>query len=119
MCENSRKTKILISGCLLERELMEDIAGQLPEGELPVSPCDWPFRYDGNSKAMTDARLVRWAEEGRLVPICPEVMGGLTMPRDPAEISCGRVYSCSGTDVTEEYTRGAGVGRKSVTPPRV
>jgi len=100
-------TKIIISACLLEREVMEEAARHLPEGELSVSPRDWPFRYDGKSKALKDARLACWAEEGRLIPICPEVMGGLPVPRDPSEISAGRVISRSGADVTFEYTCGA------------
>ncbi|MCR4669533.1 MAG: DUF523 domain-containing protein [Clostridia bacterium] len=86
---------------------MEEALSRLPEAERLVSLCDWPYRYDGNSKALPDERLARWAEEGRLVPICPEVMGGLPVPRDPSEIRCGRVISRSGVDVTEEYNCGA------------
>lgn len=100
-------TNILISACLLTREAMEEVRRHLPEGELPVLPSDWPYRYDGNSKALPDERLARWAEEGRLIPVCPEVMGGLPVPREPSEISDGRVISRAGADVTAEYVRGA------------
>ncbi len=107
MCDNSGKTKMLISACLLTHEAMEEALSRLPEAERLVSLCDWPYRYDGNSKALPDERLARWAEEGRLVPICPEVMGGLPVPRDPSEIRDGRVISRAGADVTAEYARGA------------
>lgn len=42
-----------------------------------------------------------------LVPICPEVMGGLSTPRPPAERQGARVINKEGTDVTEQYRKGA------------
>jgi uncharacterized protein YbbK (DUF523 family) len=62
------KNKILISACLL---------GQ-------------PVRYDGQSKEVENSTLNRWHKEGRLVPVCPEVSGGLPVPRPAAEITAGR-----------------------------
>jgi uncharacterized protein YbbK (DUF523 family) len=44
----------------------------------------------------------------RLIPVCPEQLGGLPTPRPPAEIRGGRVITASGSDVTEAYCRGAG-----------
>ena len=44
----------------------------------------------------------------RLVPICPEVAGGLPTPRPAAERQPdGQVVTGSGDDVTAEYERGA------------
>jgi uncharacterized protein YbbK (DUF523 family) len=43
----------------------------------------------------------------RLVPICPEVAGGLPTPRAAAEIVGNRVVNDAGDDVTAEYVRGA------------
>ena len=44
----------------------------------------------------------------RLVPVCPEVLGGLTTPRPAAEISAaGEVVNIEGEDVTAAYRRGA------------
>ena len=42
-----------------------------------------------------------------LVPICPEFMGGLSIPRDPSEIKEDRVISNKGVDVTSNYLSGA------------
>jgi uncharacterized protein YbbK (DUF523 family) len=42
-----------------------------------------------------------------MVPVCPEILGGLPTPREPAEISGGSVRTMSGADVTENYERGA------------
>ena len=52
-------------------------------------------------------------ETGEAVMVCPEVIGGLPIPRDPAEIIGGngfdvwkdqaKVWTTSGEDVTEAY----------------
>ena len=75
--------KLLISACLL--------------GEK----C----RYDGCSKPNECA--LRLASKYELIPICPEVMGGLPTPRKPSEINGERVIMVDGTDVTAEYKKGA------------
>lgn len=48
-------------------------------------------------------------ERFRLVPVCPETVGGLPTPRPAAERSAvdGRVRTADGTDVTDAYERGA------------
>ena len=47
-------------------------------------------------------------ETYHLIPICPEVMGGLPTPRVPAEVQSDRkVMRADGVDVTENYRRGA------------
>ena len=75
--------KILVSRCLL--------------GE----PC----RYDGASKPHPAIQSL--AEWHTLVPVCPEVDGGLPTPRIPAERKGDSVINQSGVDVTREYTLGA------------
>lgn len=64
-------------------------------------------RYDQKSRPLDEKLLERLAEVHRLIPICPEVYGGLPTPRPPAEISKGRVINAEGRDVTAEYKRGA------------
>ena len=44
----------------------------------------------------------------RLIPVCPETVGGLPTPRPAAEIQPpGRVRTAAGEDVTDAYERGA------------
>ena len=62
-------------------------------------------RYDGNSKP--NEKIINLKEKYNLIPICPEIMGGLPTPRMPAEIKDGRVKTENGIDVTEEYKKGA------------
>lgn len=58
----------------------------------------------GSPRAVIDEFRTRY----RLIPVCPEVAGGLPVPRDAAEIqSDGRVVTTEGDDVTDAYERGA------------
>ena len=83
------KPKILISACLL--------------GEN----C----KYNGgnNADAISAEALDKLRQIYELVAVCPECMGGLTTPREPAEICAnGRVVTkFSGCDVTAEFILGA------------
>lgn len=90
------KSKILISACLLGHAV----------------------RYDGKGKPLAHPAIERWREEGRLVTICPEMAGGMAVPRPPAEIENGasgldvlegraRVIEITGGDVTSQFIDGA------------
>jgi len=62
-------------------------------------------RFDG--QLIGDERVIRLAEHHTLIPVCPELYGGLPTPRLPGEIRDGRVYDKAGSDVTAPYMRGA------------
>jgi len=81
------RRKILISACLLGENV----------------------KYDGGNNALHVTILERWKEEGILVPICPEVLGGLSVPRLPCEVLKGtsRVVNRIGEDVSEAFEKGA------------
>ncbi|QGY39851.1 DUF523 domain-containing protein [Pseudodesulfovibrio cashew] len=65
-------------------------------------------RYNGETESLHAVeRLLR---EGRAIPFCPEVFGGLPTPRPPCEIRDGRVVDSEGNDRTEEFRRGAEEG---------
>jgi uncharacterized protein YbbK (DUF523 family) len=95
LCYSQTMIRILISACLL--------------GE--------PVRYDGQTVGVNDPMLLRWQKERRLVSICPEVAGGLSVPRERAEILDGdgngvlagtaRVVDRSGEDITVFFIKGA------------
>ncbi|WP_462380699.1 2-thiouracil desulfurase family protein [Pseudomonas sp. Marseille-QA0892] len=86
--------KILVSRCLLGQRV----------------------RYDGGAHGPFDL-LAQWHGQGRVVPLCPEVFGGLPTPRAPAEIPGGQgadvldgkrpVLTDVGDDVTGAFVRGA------------
>ena len=85
-----------------------------------VSACllGHAVRYNGTDKKADHDVLARWVAEGRVVAVCPEVAGGLAVPRPPAEIEGGaggaavlaggaRVVALTGQDVTTAFVHGA------------
>ena len=66
-----------------------------------------PCRYDGASRL--DRQVLEPHKAGHtLIPVCPEVLGGLDTPRAPAELQPdGRVVNGNGEDVTAAYRAGA------------
>ncbi|NUT81160.1 MULTISPECIES: DUF523 domain-containing protein [Pseudomonas] len=73
-------------------------------------------RYDGGASGPFD-QLQQWLDEGRIVPLCPEVAGGLPTPRAAAEIAGGQgaqvlddqamVITTDGEDVSAQFLSGA------------
>ena len=63
-------------------------------------------RYDGKSKP--DKKVMALASEKVLIPVCPEQLGGLPIPRVPSEIQGQRVISKEGDDLTAQFEHGAG-----------
>ena len=82
-----------------------------------VSACllGCPTAYDGGARPQE--KLVALAAQGRVVPVCPEMAGGLPTPRPSAEIVGGdgddvldghaQVVTVAGEDVTGAFLRGA------------
>ncbi|MDX8397436.1 MAG: DUF523 domain-containing protein [Mariprofundaceae bacterium] len=77
--------KILVSACLLGEKV----------------------RYDGQEKQLNSAILLQWQLEKRLLVLCPEVTGGLPVPRLPAEIQGQKVMNIAAEDVTSAFELGA------------
>ena len=62
-------------------------------------------RYDGGTQPRED--LIKLYQAGKLIPVCPEQLGGLPTPRDPAEQIGNKLITNQGADVTAEYAKGA------------
>ena len=62
-------------------------------------------RYDGASK--TYEKIDELKEKYNLIPICPEVLGGLSTPRVPSEIVGDKVINKDGFDNTMYFVNGA------------
>ncbi len=82
------KEKILVSSCLLGN----------------------PVRYDGLAQPYGEVLKLKTKYE--LIAFCPEVEGGLSTPRSPAEIINHKVININGDDVTKEYKKGAELALK-------
>lgn len=96
-----RVEKILVSACLLGQAV----------------------RYDGGAYGPF-AQLLHWQAQGRVLPLCPEVAGGLPTPRPAAEIIGGQgaqvldglvqVSSIDGADVSAAFVAGAQIAERLV-----
>lgn len=75
--------------------------------KILVSACllGIPCRYDG--KSMPNEKVMALKEKYTLIPVCPEIYGGLPTPRTPSERVGDLVLMKDGKDVTENYNRGA------------
>jgi uncharacterized protein YbbK (DUF523 family) len=81
--------------------------------KVAVSSCllGAAVRYNARDKKCDHPILQRWIDEGRIVSVCPEMLGGLGTPRPPAEIvrhdGVRRVITNEGCDVTTAFEEGA------------
>ena len=75
-------------------------------------------RYNGTDAKIEDPDLQELVDKGLAVIVCPELDGGLEVPRKPCEIKglgggkgvlkgCGRVLNSDSEDLTEAFFRGA------------
>lgn len=62
-------------------------------------------KYNGKNNYIPLIEKIK--EKYNIIVICPEVMGGLSIPRDPSEISGNKVINNKMKDVTFEYNKGA------------
>ena len=81
-----------------------------PRPALLVSACLLGVRCNHQGAASPSAAVAALATTHDLVPVCPEVAGGLPIPRPAAELQPdGSVRTGAGDDVTDAYRRGAEV----------
>ena len=76
-----------------------------------------PVRYNGTGKVIQHSLIQQWQKENRLLSVCPEIAGGMSTPRAPAEIIAGNgatvlsqqsnVLNNEGHDVTDAFILGA------------
>ena len=62
-------------------------------------------KYNGGNNL--NPQLEALLEKYELIPFCPEVEGGLSIPRNPSEIKGDRVVMDNNKDVTREFEFGA------------
>lgn len=62
-------------------------------------------KYNGKNNG--NGELQEYLRGKEIVPVCPETMGGLPIPREPVEWLKGRAIYKSGGDVTAEFAKGA------------
>ncbi|MCI8290814.1 MAG: DUF523 domain-containing protein [Clostridia bacterium] len=81
--ERNGKERILVSACLLGVN------------------C----KYDGGNNGSNE--IDEFLKDYEVIPICPEIMGGLPTPRVASQRVGDKVLTKDGRDVTEQYVKGA------------
>lgn len=69
--------------------------------------CGVNCKYNGGNNE--DKRIIKLMDTHTVICVCPEVLGGLSIPRPPSEIKGDRVITKDGEDVTEAFYKGAGL----------
>ena len=61
-------------------------------------------KYNGGNNR--NERVLRYVEGHEIIPVCPEMLGGLPCPRKPVEWVGDRVLTRDGDDCTENFRLG-------------
>lgn len=61
-------------------------------------------KYSGGNNR--NEKVLAFVRGHEVIPVCPEVMGGLPTPRLPAEIVCGEVINRAGESVDRQFRLG-------------
>jgi uncharacterized protein YbbK (DUF523 family) len=86
----------------------DDLPAPAERPALLVSACLLGVACNHRGEGRADPGVLALGARARLIPVCPEVAGGLPTPRPAAERSPdGRVRTAAGEDVTWLYDRGA------------
>ena len=75
--------------------------------KIAVSACLLGLDYKYNGGNNYSEELEKILKKHVLIPICPEVLGGLFIPRDPSEIVKDEVLTDKGKSVDKEFRNGA------------
>lgn len=71
-----------------------------------VSACLLGENCKYNGKNNRSEALVRRLQGHHVIPVCPEVLGGLGVPRPCVELRGGRAVDCNGRDVDAAFRAG-------------
>jgi len=66
-------------------------------------------RYNSELIPLIHPLLTLWQQQNRIIAVCPEISGGLSVPREPAEqqLNSDRIITISGIDVSTQFNFGA------------
>lgn len=90
------------------------VTGRIGFMRIMVSACllGENCKYNGGNNL--SEKVMKFIEGHEVIPVCPEVMGGLPIPRVPSEIVNGVVTMADGRNVDTEFRKGAQIGLQLV-----
>lgn len=74
--------------------------------KIAVSACLLGHNCKYNGGNNRSQKVLRFVEGHEVIPVCPEVTGGLPTPRIPVELRNGRAINANGEDVTDFFQAG-------------
>ena len=82
--------------------------------KIAVSACllGENCKYNGGNNY--SEKVAHFTEGHEVIPVCPEVFGGLPTPREPSEIVNGVVRHADGVSVDAKFRKGAEVALRKV-----
>ena len=74
--------------------------------KIAVSECllGHDCKYNGGNNR--SQKVLDYIEGHEVIPVCPEVAGGLPVPRVPVELKDGKAINRNGEDVTDFFLKG-------------
>ena len=87
--------------------------------KIAVSSCllGENCKYNGGNNY--SEKLIEYIKGHEVISICPEVLGGLSIPRESAEIVNGIVSNKDGTSVDKEFRKGAEIALEIIKEQQV
>ena len=75
--------------------------------KIAVSACLLGINCKYNGGNNYSEKVAALSSDNEIIPVCPEVLGGLPTPRDSSEIADGVVKHKNGESVDDEFRKGA------------
>lgn len=72
-----------------------------------VSACLLGYNCKYNGKNNLNSKIVELLKTHEVIPVCPEMFGGLSCPRIPCEKVGDRILDKEGNDCTKQFIKGA------------
>jgi len=88
-------------------------------GKVLVSACltGENCKYNGGNNY--SRQVEEFLKDREYIAVCPEMLGGLTIPRCPAELVNGRAVDRNGNDVDEAFRKGAGKALETIQNEKI
>lgn len=87
--------------------------------KIAVSACLLGQNCKYNGRNNRSQAVLDFIEGHTVIPVCPEVAGGLPIPRIPVELKDGKAINKNGEDVTAFFRRGVKKTMERLAPEQI
>lgn len=82
--------------------------------KIAVSACLLGHNCKYNGGNNRSQKVLNYIEGHTVLPVCPEVIGGLPTPRVPVELKNGKAINRDGEDMTSYFCRGVALTMEKI-----